>query len=56
MPEIEIFLGSNLNLTIGVFTWGLANHHNICKKKFNTINWNNTILNMWGQPNKTVFS
>ena len=32
-PEIEVFLGSNLNFTSRVFTWGLANDNNICKKK-----------------------
>ena len=31
-PEIEVFLDSNMNFTIRVFTWGLANNHNVCKK------------------------
>ena len=35
--ETEVFLGSNLNFTIKVFTWGLANDDNICKKIFNPI-------------------
>ena len=32
IPEIEVFLGSNLNCSTRVFTWGLANDHDICKK------------------------
>ena len=32
--EIEVFLGSNLNFTIRIFTWGLANYDNIYKKIF----------------------
>ena len=40
IPEIEVCLGSNLNFTIRVLTWGLANDviyandYNICKKVF----------------------
>ena len=34
IPEIEVCLGSNLNFTIRVLTWGLANDDNICKKVF----------------------
>ena len=26
------FPGSNLNFTIRVFTWGLANNHDICER------------------------
>ena len=29
MPEIEVFLGTNLNFTIRLFTWCLANNDNI---------------------------
>ena len=32
IPEIEVFLGTILNFTINVLTWGLANNDNICKK------------------------
>ena len=32
IPEIEVFLGSNMNFTIRVFTWDLANDDNVCKK------------------------
>ena len=32
--EIEVFRGSNLNFTIRIFTWGLANDDNIYKKIF----------------------
>ena len=32
MPEIKVFLGSNLNFAIRVFTLGLINDGNICKK------------------------
>ena len=31
--EIEFFLGSNVNFTIRVFTWGLTNDDNIIYKK-----------------------
>ena len=31
--EIEVFLGSNENFTIRVFTWGLTNDENIINKK-----------------------
>ena len=34
MPEIEVFLRSNLNFTVRVFTWDLANDDNICKKEY----------------------
>ena len=34
IPEIGVFLDSNLNFTIGVFTLGLANDLHICKKKY----------------------
>ena len=43
-----------------VFTWDLANDDNICKKNIlsnvinNTIYWNNTISNLWGQSNEKV--
>ena len=30
--QIGVFLDSNLNFTIRVFTWGLANDLYICKK------------------------
>ena len=30
--EIRVFFGSNLNFTIRVLTWGLANGLHICKK------------------------
>ena len=33
ISDIEFFLGSNLNFTIKVFTWVLADDHGICKKK-----------------------
>ena len=32
--NVEVFLDSNLNFTIRVFTWCLANDDNICKKIF----------------------
>ena len=32
--EIEVFLGSNLNFIIKVFTWGLENDDSIYKKVF----------------------
>ena len=32
VPEVEIFLNINLNFTISVFTQGLTNDYNTCKK------------------------
>ena len=32
IPEIEVFLDSNLDLKIRVFTWGLVSDLYICKK------------------------
>ena len=60
--KTEVFLGSNLNFTIRLFTWGLANDDNIWKEKHsvhlvnNTINWNNTVSNLWGQSNEKVLN
>ena len=34
IPEIEVFLGSNLYFTVRVFTWGLANDDKMCRKIF----------------------
>ena len=33
MPEIEVFLGSNLNFTIRVLTRDLEDDDNICRKE-----------------------
>ena len=33
MPEIKVFLGSNLNFTIRVLTWDLVND-NACRKEY----------------------
>lgn len=30
--KVKVFLDSNLNFAIKVFTWGQANNHGICKK------------------------
>ena len=61
--QIEVFLDSNLNFRVRVFTLGLANDDNMCKKAYimsnlinNRINWNNTISNLWGQPNKKYYN
>ena len=60
IPKIEVFLGSNMNFTIRVFTWDLANDDNICEKSIlsnlinNPINWNDTISNLWGQSNEKI--
>ena len=34
MPEIKVFLGSNLNFTIRVLTWDLVNDDNACRKEY----------------------
>ena len=31
IPEIRVFLDSNLNFTVRVFAWGLASDLHICK-------------------------
>ena len=60
IPDIEVFLGDNLNFTIRVFPWDLANDDNISTNNIlpnltnSKINLNNTISNMWGQSNKKV--
>ena len=60
IPKIEVFLGSNMNFTIRVFTWDPANDDNICEKSIlsnlinNPINWNDTISNLWGQSNEKI--
>ena len=52
IPDIEVFLGSNLNFTNRVFPWDLANDDNISKNNIlpnlinSKINLNNTISNM----------
>ena len=52
IPDIEVFLGSNLNFTNRVFHWDLANDDNISKNNIlpnlinSKINLNNTISNM----------
>ena len=43
MHKIEVFLGSNLNFTLRVFTWGLANDGDIYKKNILTNLINNTL-------------
>ena len=50
IPEIEVFLGRNLNFKIKIFTWGLVNDDNICKK---TILFN-AISNLRGLSNEKV--
>ena len=37
MPEIEVFLGSNLNFIIRVFTWDLANDDNIYSEEIYSV-------------------
>ena len=34
IPEIEVFLGHNLNFTVRVSTWDLANDDDINKKEY----------------------
>ena len=52
IPDIEVFLGDNLNFTIRVFPWDLANDDNISTNNIlpnltnSKINLNNTISNM----------
>ena len=57
ITETEVFPDSNLNFTVRVFIWGLENDYNICKKcsaRFDTINWNNAISNLWEQSSEKV--
>ena len=37
IPEIGVFLDSNLNFTIRVFTWGLENDLHICKRNMENL-------------------
>ena len=43
--QIENFLDSNLNFTVRVFTLGLANDDNICKKAYILSNLINNRIN-----------
>ena len=48
IPEVEVFLGSNLNFTLRIFTWGPAKDHDKCKKDDEVakhINLSNIIIN-----------
>ena len=59
IPGFEVFAGSNLNFTIRISTWDLAYDDNICTNMLsnlinNTINWNNTISDLWRQSNEKL--
>ena len=43
--EIKVSINSNLNFTMWVFTWGLANDHDI-HKKYETIAKSSTLSNL----------
>ena len=43
--QIEVFLDSNLNFRVRVFTLGLANDDNICKKEYILSNLINNRIN-----------